>query len=385
MKINDFTYQSDLNNDLTSQNSLLNQFEFTEALGFDQSYEGVPGSNILFGGMQIKKKKYVDDTAGAWMGIDSDGIAKWYLGDATDNVKWNGTALTIQGGTLTAGDFQTASSGERVVINSSAKTFSLINSTSNHVVAQFNYGTQITDPILIIEPQDNARIGLQIISAMNSNALNITYSGTGNSLHIDNNSNATGSYGIDIDRDGSNAGTLFGMVINADNAGAGTATGLDINTDGLGLRITNTPNGISIASSTGSYGLKIDNPTTYGIHLTQQTITTEGTCLFIDNNSNATGSYGIEIDRDGNSVSPLYGILIDCDNAGTGTAIGMDVEATDIAYKVGTTVVAIQSYNHTYFLEFTTDDTDPTGAGGAATGRIPIKDSEGNTHYIAYY
>lgn len=39
----------------------------------------------------------------------------------------------------------------------------------------------------------------------------------------------------------------------------------------------------------------------------------------------------------------------------------------------------------TYYIEFDTDDaTDPTGSGGAATGRIPIRIG-GATHYLAYY
>lgn len=39
----------------------------------------------------------------------------------------------------------------------------------------------------------------------------------------------------------------------------------------------------------------------------------------------------------------------------------------------------------TRVLKVPTDNTDPTGGGGAATGRIPIHDAAGNLRYIPYY
>ena len=97
MSIEDFTNESGINNEMISRDSLLSNYKFTEALSFDQEYEGVPGGNVLFGGMQVRKKKYTDDTAGIWLGVDSDGVAKLYIGNTTNSVKWSGSALTLFG------------------------------------------------------------------------------------------------------------------------------------------------------------------------------------------------------------------------------------------------------------------------------------------------
>jgi|GEM_PF-2930692 len=93
----DFTYKSDIEDNLVAKSSVLNDFEFTEAMAFDQSYEGVPGGNVLFGGMQIKKKKYDDNTTGAWVGVDNDGLAKMYLGNTTNYLKYDGSDIELKG------------------------------------------------------------------------------------------------------------------------------------------------------------------------------------------------------------------------------------------------------------------------------------------------
>lgn len=94
--IKDYTENTGVGDDLVSKDSLLKDFDdYTEALEFDQSYEGVPGGNIIFGGMQIKKKKYTDDTGGVWLGVDADGKTKLYLGDTTNYLKWDGTAIEL--------------------------------------------------------------------------------------------------------------------------------------------------------------------------------------------------------------------------------------------------------------------------------------------------
>lgn len=83
--------------DLTARNSVLNEYEFTDALGFDQEYEGVPGYNALWGANQIKKKTYADTQEGIWMGIDKDGKAKMNIGDSVNFMTWDGNSLDITG------------------------------------------------------------------------------------------------------------------------------------------------------------------------------------------------------------------------------------------------------------------------------------------------
>jgi len=88
----------DIDEFLVHEQSVLNLYAQQDAIGIDQAFEGVPGGNIIFGGLQIRKKKYTDTANGIWIGIDSDGIAKMAIGDASGGFTWDGTTLTITGG-----------------------------------------------------------------------------------------------------------------------------------------------------------------------------------------------------------------------------------------------------------------------------------------------
>ena len=46
--------------------------------------------------LSVTKKNFTDDTAGFWVGLVA-GVAKLYLGNTTNSIKWSGTALTIVG------------------------------------------------------------------------------------------------------------------------------------------------------------------------------------------------------------------------------------------------------------------------------------------------
>ena len=175
MSIEDFTNESGINNEMISKDSLLSDYKFTEALSFDQEYEGVPGGNVLFGGMQIRKKKYTDDTAGIWLGVDSDGIAKLYIGNTTNSVKWSGTTLTITGSiTATTGTIggwiigattiASAASGERIVLDSGNTEINLINSSGSTVVS-LDYGTGTTEALFTLNVANDARRALEIVIA----------------------------------------------------------------------------------------------------------------------------------------------------------------------------------------------------------------------------
>ena len=55
------------------------------------SAETVSARTIL-----IRKTSFTDTTNGWWSGL-VDNVLKWYLGDATNYIQWNGTTLTITG------------------------------------------------------------------------------------------------------------------------------------------------------------------------------------------------------------------------------------------------------------------------------------------------
>jgi len=96
-KLDDYT--KGMGKDLTSDDSLVHDYPFTDTIAFDQENEGVPGGNLLWYGAQIKKKRFSDDAVeGIWMGVDSDGLAKISIGSTTTGqLVWNGGNLFIAG------------------------------------------------------------------------------------------------------------------------------------------------------------------------------------------------------------------------------------------------------------------------------------------------
>ncbi|HEX3074071.1 MAG TPA: hypothetical protein VHP30_10700, partial [Ignavibacteriales bacterium] len=101
------------------------------------------------------KSTYATTTAGIFMGLDA-GVYKVNIGGPTNNIKWTGTALEINGGsltsasiisgsigavnitgatitgaTITGGTIQTAASGKRVMIDGTNKRISFYDSSDN--------------------------------------------------------------------------------------------------------------------------------------------------------------------------------------------------------------------------------------------------------------
>jgi hypothetical protein len=68
--------------------------------------------------MLIRKTSYTDNASGIWMGLIGNTMAL-KLGDGTSNFGWDGSNLTVVGGTITGGVIRTAASGARVQLDSS--------------------------------------------------------------------------------------------------------------------------------------------------------------------------------------------------------------------------------------------------------------------------
>lgn len=112
------TYNSwDIDDRLVREGSVLNQYQQRDALSFDQDFEGVPAENVITGGLRAKKTSYSDTQSGVWIGVDKDGLGKINVGNNSDYLLWDGTKLTVSG-TITSSTFQTAETGERIVISS---------------------------------------------------------------------------------------------------------------------------------------------------------------------------------------------------------------------------------------------------------------------------
>lgn len=85
------------------------------------SGQGTGTTNVATGGMQSGKQGYSDNVAGFFIGVDTDGIAKWNFGGGSSFIKWDGSSLMISGGisasslnipdAVTANSFHVDSSG----------------------------------------------------------------------------------------------------------------------------------------------------------------------------------------------------------------------------------------------------------------------------------
>ena len=74
------------------------------------------------------KNTYSVTTAGIFMGLDS-GVYKFNVGNATKYIKWDGSNLDTAGATITGGILQTATSGQRIIINGTTNIMSFYPST----------------------------------------------------------------------------------------------------------------------------------------------------------------------------------------------------------------------------------------------------------------
>src|SRR3990167_3636617 len=375
MSIEDFTNESGINNEMISKDSLLSDYKFTEALSFDQEYEGVPGGNVLFGGMQVRKKKYTDDTAGIWLGVDSDGVAKLYIGNTTNSVKWSGSALTLVGaitassGTIGgwiigSGSLSSAASGERIVLNSTDKKIQLFNASASEVTTLF-YGTGTTNALLKLAPTNDARRALEIVTVtgLGADAKCITIDNPSESITID--ITDAGLTGINL------AGaSQSGIIIT--HAGTDSALEITCTSDLPAVEIA--------ANGTGA--------NSYGIRLTRNTTSLKDGVLFDINSDSAVpkGMY-IDIDMSSTSATPGIGLQVDSNNADTGGADGIVVNAKSAAIRVDSATIGVDTSpigNTNASFKIAQDDTSITTSTTDSTGRIKINVA-GATRYIPYF
>lgn len=151
-------------------------------------------TGAVYGG----KTTFGSTAAGFFLGYDST-THKLNIGDVNSSFSWNGSALAVNGGTITGSTVQTASSGSRVVINTSG--ISAYNS-SGTVVYQLatstgslhteTYAASSVPPIDILNGLTDAIPGIYV------NCIPLTGTGTiRNGIKVDN-SAASGSYGLTL-------------------------------------------------------------------------------------------------------------------------------------------------------------------------------------------
>ena len=219
----------------------------------------------------------VGDITATTITASSGTIGGFTIGSTTIS---GGTSLVLSSastGTITGGVFQTASSGERIVISSATKKLSLIDSGGNTIGA-FAYDTGASSGILDLRPLSGTSSAIYIATSTATNPL--------------------------IQLLNQNGSSTTSLVIEDDRNGAGAC-----------------------------------------VILTRQANTATGAAVKVIDMTTVT-------------------------NSSTGSIIYLDF---------GTSADSKQ-----HFFRFPADTTDPTGGGGAASGRIPIMIS-GVKVYLAYY
>lgn len=257
-----------------------------------------------------------------------------------------------------------------------ASTLDLVNATTDNSISvdqNGNVGTNVaTDGAIHIENTGNTGIGLGVYSNIGATA-----SAPLVSIKADN--TAFDQDVVSIVNDG--AGTGLYIEQNGVLGSSQRAFEIQLNSimdDGTKFGFYLYTNQIHTSSTAALFKIVNDNAsaTNRCFQLQQDA---SNIALYLDMNGNEravlidhddTGTqYSLVIDRDGNNAAQIWAMQINCDNAGAGTPGGIDFGGFSTGEEV---------------FKFVADATDPTGGGGAATGRIAVEVG-GATVYLPYY
>lgn len=275
------------------------------------------GTIVLPSGGYVRSGQTAYDTGTGFFLGNVSGTPKFSIGNSSaDKLVWDGTALTvtgdITGSTITGGKFQTAASGQRVVIDSGGtwpNSLELYNSSSDVIL---DFGTS-SSVIMRILPKTDDRYGLIIQndsslvsnvgglfavdvfnSSSNSRAGSFTNEGAGDTLQV------------------SPSGTGNGLIVNSAGAGASTAPLITINQfkNGRSLYINN-----SGSPSTAAAVIENSAQNTRALYISQSNPSSNFQPLYIDsaglgasfiNATNTGAQTALEIDINSAGHPPLF-------------------------------------------------------------------------------
>lgn len=286
---------------------------------------------------KISSTGSIDFTAGTFSGTLS--AAAGTLGTIT--------AGTLTGISITGTTIQSASSGARFVVTNATQRLEGFN-VNGDVNITMNWSST-TAAVLLLTPIYDARRALEII-------LPSSFAGAGTEADAKGITiaNAADSISIDI-----TDGGLVGLQIAACDTSAIIISNAPTNAAALDFTFSSSDYPVIDMEQAGA------SADSYGIRIVQGADgLKEG--LFIDGNANSNLAECIYLDRDGNSASDVHAMIIESNNSGAGNGVGINLSSPPFAFT------------------FAINATDPTGGGGAATGRIPVMIG-GATRYLAYY
>lgn len=239
------------------------------------AFQTLSAETVSARAMLIKKTSFADTASGIWMGLVGS-VMKLKLGTASSYLEWTGTALnivgSISGSTITGGTFQTATSGQRIVIAAGDNTLRFYDAVGQ---------------VIGIGSTGGVAVSLDL-NATTVNGIQVSSSVAGIGFQYTNNG-AVNHVGIDLVNT-SNGGTFPSIRISKNGSG-----------EVLYANITGASIGVYMYRSAGGGGgplMKLHNVTTGG-----------GSMLYILNNGISTGQ-AIEIDNTISASVVNIGILM---------------------------------------------------------------------------
>jgi hypothetical protein len=315
---------------------------------------------------------------GGIVGVNT-GVATFTLDAVTGNATFAGTLSaptgtlgTITSATITAGSFQTATSGQRIALSGSDNTLRFYDSVGQVIGIGSTAGSAIK-----LDLNATTTTGINMLASVAStmalyykNTGNVTNKGvfleltgaTNDGIALEINHDGSGGYGIFIDSSG--AARSLGIFQ------SGTAIGLYLDNSGTGkgLYVLNTGNGIGgeIEYDGTNIALNIistDTGAGAGIKITH---TAGGTAaLLIDKNNSYAA---IEIDQDVNDAAATIGLIMSITNAGAGTEFAFDFGGSEAGITAAGNAGFVSNSKGTFTLQ----------------GFVRVRIGNSDTRYIPY-
>lgn len=264
-------------------------------------------SIVTTGSLQAGKKTYDNTVQGYILGMDpKDGFAKFFIGNSTNYMNWDGATLTIAGSitasTITGGTIQTATSGQRIrIVSASAVTptqgansLMLINASGNGILS-FGSDLGSSQAILNISPTDTNQIALSVVNVVQETVQSMVV------INV-----------VEIGSSTSNA-------LEVDNDGSGHAIFANATRTGKGIVLTKSgtaANAFEMTQSTNSIGISLTKSGTgAGEALNIQNAGT-GSAILINQSANSASSVALQVTQNSTTNS---GMTVTC--TGSGTAV----------------------------------------------------------------
>lgn len=297
---------------------------------------------VYQGALQSGNYSAVDETG--WR-LDSDGNFIVH-GDADISGSITATSGSIGGWEITTSNLRSASSGERLELDSKYSRIKMYNQYEEKIL-QLYYGTSASNPVIALNIDSDSRRGIEILTStdVDDDAVFIYHYGTNNAINIRHKNTGSTAAAISIDNDSEGPGIDITTTGSGDNSHGLYISHGATDADAAGIKVETDSDitSVFLLNSDGGYGIEMDYT------------------------GGGPVEFPIKITRASDTSYLVSAIKLDVSN-NSGEACGIDF------YDMGLSPI----------FKVYTNNTDPTGGGGAATGRIPIKVG-GVTRYLAYY